>query len=336
MRVVAVCLLALFAQTAHARWWFFSRNPQYYDPLIAGIRDAQVSALFPAFYDRMPMMVSRDGTRFGWDIDLGAELPIFGRDPVDSTFMNGRPPAGRWSWGFWIPVDFHMIEDFRDTSAPIVNTDYRFSGMVKVIRGLPNDRWISGRVQYGHESTHLGDEFSLHAEHAFPTTFERINVSWQYLDIGAAYDWPIRGSRWSVRGGVTSTFPFRQSYYSVDLNSITISRIGPVTPSKNWYDPYAGAEVRRDHALFRQTWDVYASAELRWRSVYDYHKASANQSEERQPSVNLIAGIVKNGAANMIGRPSPFVRFYHGVNPHGQFRNQKNYTEAGIGIRLVR
>ena len=30
------------------------------------------------------------------------------------------------------------------------------------------------------------------------------------------------------------------------------------------------------------------------------------------------------------------LRVYHCVNPHGQFRNQKNFTELGIGVRLVR
>ena len=60
-------------------------------------------------------------------------------------------------------------------------------------------------------------------------------------------------------------------------------------------------------------------------------------SEERQASVNLIVGIKKNGTGKGgVGRASPFVRFYRGVNPHGQFRNQKDFTELGIGVRLVR
>lgn len=30
-----------------------------------------------------------------------------------------------------MPISFHMVEDFKDDSSPIINTDYRFSGMIK-------------------------------------------------------------------------------------------------------------------------------------------------------------------------------------------------------------
>jgi hypothetical protein len=333
MKFALALLLALVTPFANASESWSLENRPYYDPLIAGVREPQVSALFPAFYDRMPMMVKNDRMRLGWDIDLGTELPIFGRE---NTAIAGQVGEGQWGWGVWIPIDFHMIEDFRDQSAPIVNTDYRFSVMLKVRRGLSRERAFAARVQLGHESTHLGDEFSIHAERSFPTTFERINVSWQYLDLGGLYEWHAGKQEWTVRSGITMrVIPFRASYYDVSPDSITLSRIGPVTESKNWYDPYGGLEFKREKLLFHEAWAFYASSELRWRSVYDYHKLDPRQSEQRQASVNLIAGIAKSGSGRSIGRASPFIRFYHGVNPHGQFRNQKNFTEFGAGIRLV-
>jgi Protein of unknown function (DUF1207) len=332
MKLTVACLLALLPSLASAQpqWWSFESHP-YYDPLIAGVREPHVSALIPAFFTRMPMMVSADSPRMGWDIDLGTELPIFGRESAASA---GQVGEGEWGWGVWIPIDFHMIEDFRDESAPIVNTDYRFGAMFKFRRGLPNQRWIAARIHVGHESTHLGDEFSINAA---PATFERINVSWEYLDVGALYEWQVGQRGWTARGGVTTTLPFGKSYYQTGPGSVTSSSIGPVTESKNWFDPYAGLEFKREGLLFNETFDFYASGELRWRSVYDYHKSDPDQSEERQASVNLIAGIKKTGAGRGIGgRASPFVRLYRGVNPHGQFRNQKDFTEIGIGVRLVR
>jgi hypothetical protein len=227
-----------------------------------------------------------------------------------------------------------MIEDFRDASAPIVNTDYRFSGMLKFRRGFSHDRSLAARIQFGHESTHLGDEFSIHALRAYPLTFERINVSWQYLDAGALYEWDLGQQAWSARGGVTASLPLHSSYYQTDPGSLTQSRIGPVTESKNWYDPYAGLELKREGLLFDGGYDLYASSELRWRSIYDYHKTNANQSEQRQASINLITGIKKTGTVKGFGRASPFFRYYRGVNPHGQFRNQKSFTEMGIGVRV--
>ena len=122
----------------------------------------------------------------------------------------------------------------------------------------------------------------------------------------------------------------RGSYYATDAASITQSARGPVTPSTNRWDPYLGGEVRWEQLIGR--WDAYLSSELRWRTVYDYHKRRPDAAEDRQASVNLIAGIKLNG----INKASPFLRYYRGVNPHGQFRNQKNYSELGLGVRLVR
>jgi len=329
---IAIAILLLQVTPASAQLWWFE-NRTYYEPLIAGVRDPNISALALASATRMEFMIDQQSPHRVWDIDLGAELPVFG---WESQLAAGDDSVGvhQYGVGLWIPIDFHMIEDFVDESAPIVNNDYRFGVMVKAQYRPSRDASVSMRLHAGHESTHLGDEFSINGQRRFPTTFERINVSWEYLDLGLLYRRHF-GPLWSIRGGVTATLPFHDTYYIVGPGSVTQSARGPVTESKNWFDPYAGYEQlwHREHNDLR--YDVYVSAELRWRSVYDYHKRSANDSEERQPSINLIAGAKKRGTG-MLGRVSPFVRFYRGVNPHGQFRNQKDYTELGIGLRLVR
>jgi hypothetical protein len=334
MKIVCGLLLLIAESVAAQGLWTFE-DRHYYDPLIAGVRDAHVSALALAKATRMDFMIENDSPRRVWDIDVGGELPIVGWERTSDA---GHVGAGTLGWGTWLVIDFHMIEDFVDESAPIVNTDYRFGGMVKAQYGLRSgNRWFAARLHAGHESTHLGDEFSIRGQRKYLTSFERINVSWEYLDLGVLYESKV-GSRfasaWSIRGGITSTLPFNDTYYQVGPGSITESARGPVTTSKNWIDPYAGVDLQWDEA-FRKTWDIYASAEVRWRSRYDYHKTNSDVSEERQTSVNLILGTKKTGTGK-IGRASPFVRYYRGINPHGQFRNQKGYTEYGIGVRLVR
>lgn len=312
--------------SAQAQWWSFE-DRRYYEPLIAGVREPHLSALFLAVGDPMEFQVSNDDPRMIWDIDVGGELPVVGWES-DAT-ESGRVPTDEFGVGLWIFLDFHMIEDLSDRSGPIVNNDYRFGGMFKAQHGLSTDEWLAARLQFGHESTHLGDEFSIVGQREFPTTFERINVSWEYVDLGVLYERLRSGRVTALRGGVTANL--RSSYYSTDADSITESPRGPVTPSKNRFDPYLGADILWEEVL-AGSWDVYLSGELRWRTVYDYHKQDPEDSEDRQASLNLIVGTKVNGEY----RASPFLRFYHGANPHGQFRNQKDYSELGIGLRLVR
>ena len=63
-------------------------------------------------------------------------LPILGWESADADHGKVRP--GALGVGLWIPIDFHMIEDLSDRSAPIVNNDYRFGGMLNAFRfGAP-------------------------------------------------------------------------------------------------------------------------------------------------------------------------------------------------------
>jgi len=322
------------AQESTVQWWLFEGR-SYHDPLIAGVREPHIGALGLAWADRMDFQVSDDDPRRVWDIDLGYEIPILGRESASST-DGSRVDDGEWAVGLWIPIDFHMIEDFADASNPIVNTDYRFGAMLKVQFGVSGSSWVSGRVSAGHESTHLGDEFSLAGQDAFTDTFERVNVSWEFLDVALLYERVIEASFVSGRLGLTTTVPFGDSYYSVDSMSATQSAVGPVILSHNSVDPYAGFQVEWEEVLGDSPgWGIYASTEFRYRSVYDYHRASEDVAEDRQLSVNLIAGLKKPTGGGPIATASPYLRFYHGVNPHGQFRNQRGFTLVGLGLRLT-
>lgn len=81
----------------------------------------------------MSFMVSDQSPRRMWDIDVGPELPIIGRESRSDD--QGTLPEGAIGFEIWLPIDFHMIEDFVDESSPIVNTDYRFDLMAKLRRG---------------------------------------------------------------------------------------------------------------------------------------------------------------------------------------------------------
>ncbi|MGH7460612.1 MAG: DUF1207 domain-containing protein [Longimicrobiales bacterium] len=333
LTIAGLLALVLCTPACQKRWSFEPKS--YYDPLSAGVRDANVAALGLAFSDSFSHQVKTKSPRQVWDIDLGIELPIIGWESQRGV---NSMPVGAFGVGFWIPIDFHMIEDFEDDSKPIINTDYRFGGMFKLQYRKAAQTFLSTRLFIGHESTHLGDEFSLAGQREHPGTFERINVSWEYIDLGVQYqrDFPDRGHTLRARLGLTTTVPFNDSYYSVDAASATQSAIGPVIESHNSIDPYFGFEYVIDNVLAKASgsgaWSVYLSTEIRYRSVYDYHRASADVAEDRQPSINVVLGIQKPGGR--FDRVSPFLRIYQGVNPHGQFRNQKGFTLVGAGLRL--
>jgi Protein of unknown function (DUF1207) len=331
----AVLLLGLAAVSvspppAAAQFWGFEGR-RYFDPLRAGVREANVSAAL-GMADRVDFTVEPDDPRLTWDIDVGAEMPLFGWESRAAD--DGRVPDGAFGIGLWFPIDFHLLEDFADDSAPILNTDYRFGLMAKMQAGIGDERWLGVRAFVGHESTHLGDEFSIVGQRTYPDQFERINVSWEYLDLAAQLDQFIENWLLAARLGVTSTLPFEDSYYSTEADDITESPLGPVVAARLWWDPYLGFEVEQEEAIGR--WSVYLSNELRWRSIYEYHRADPEVSEDRKLSYNGILGLRVSGGDPELGRVSPFLRFYHGVNPHGQFRNQDDFTFYAFGLRLVR
>jgi DAHP synthetase I family len=119
---IACVLLLLIAESVAAQgaWTFEDRH--YYDPLIAGVRAPNISALALAYAARMNFMIKKDSPRRVWDIDVGGELPIAG---WEKSAVSGHVGAGTFGWGAWLVIDFHTIEDFVDESAPIVNADAR-------------------------------------------------------------------------------------------------------------------------------------------------------------------------------------------------------------------
>ena len=197
---VALLTLALPSVPVAAQTWGLE-NHAYYEPVLAEPRGAQTTVLFPARADSFPYAVN-DGAGLVWDISLGRELPIFGFSNSKGAESPTGVAPGALGVGIWMPLSFHMIEDMgKDPSNPILNTDYRFGGLVKVQWGLHADQafWssahIGGKFQFGHESTHIGDEFTLGALRTHGAEFIRVNVSYEFLRCRRS----LRAKRWEGR-----------------------------------------------------------------------------------------------------------------------------------------
>ena len=300
----------------------FFRDRSYYEPLLAEPNAARIMAVVPGWAAEFPHSIEK-GSRFAWQITLGEELPIA---MLSNQTADGPLLAGKWGIGLWAPLSFHMIEDFKDTSNPIVDTDYRFGTMVKFQRGLTDRLRVGARfVPWAHESTHLGDEYTILAEQ--DPSFERINVSYEYWEYGISFEGNglfATDDNWTARhGGLT---PWGDDgYYS---NHLLGSDEDTLTPSTRNYEPSFGFEYRMAEWRGRQN---YFSADVRPRLIYNYHQTPENP-EERQWSFNLQVGRAVPEGATGTPLKQYFFQFYRGVNPYGQLRSQKDFWSAGFGF----
>jgi hypothetical protein len=311
----------------HDRDWFVLASA---DP-----KPAAMTFAFPMITDAFEFS-QEPGKRRTWEVNVGKEIPIF----VVENFTPATTIQGRWGVGLWVSVSFHVLEELgKDPSNPIINTDYRFSLATLKFRRVqrafgqgPNHAdYIDLKADlWHHESTHLGDEFVLGAAQQFG--FERINVSYEFWDVGASYErrrLKAAGedpfSRHMIRGGVVGVWPYAKGYYS-DHTLDPESRV--IFPSKRNLEPYFQYEY---WAPQTRRWALFASSDVRHKTVYDYHKLSADQSEDKQWSTNLLLGL-RTPEESPLSVKEFYARIYHGVNPHGQLRNQASFTTYGIGI----
>jgi hypothetical protein len=343
---IALLILVVPSVPVAAQTWSLE-NHAYYEPVLAEPRGAQTTVLFPARADSFPFAVN-DGAGLVWDISLGRELPIFGFSNSKGTESPTGVAPGGFGMGIWMPLSFHMIEDMgKDPSNPILNTDYRFGGVVKVQWGLRADQafWSSAHIgakfQFGHESTHIGDEFTLGALRTHRAEFLRVNVSYEYYDAGAAFEPNVgKDGRYQIKLRAGNIWLWRPAdgWYSPEL----LQPFGLfIARSSRNHEPYVQVEFYSDPAARDSRFGLILSADLRNRTIYQYlpapDAARTNPPEPTEWSTNVMVGLrqVRAGAGTL-GKLTPtyYLRAYHGVNPNGQFRSQSGFSEFGFGVQF--
>ncbi|HYT66613.1 MAG TPA: hypothetical protein VEL51_09360 [Vicinamibacterales bacterium] len=324
---VAVVLIAIAPRRASCQSkpdvWMF-RDLPYYEPLMAEPRAARVELTLPAFAKQFPHS-DKPGNRFAWQITLGRELPIVG---VRSEKLDGRVGKGKWGLGLWTPVSFHMIEDFKDESAPIVDTDYRFGTMVKFQYGIKDDLWLGVKfVPWAHESTHLGDEYTIIAQ-LRDANFKRVNPSFEYHEYGISIEKVFDGDRLHLiarHGGINLWG--KDGYYSDHLLG-EAKDAHTLTPSEKNYEPSFGFEVRGRQIRSRHP---FASVDTRHKLIYAFDRAPG-ESEQQQWSMKFAAGLAAPEGTRGIPLKAFYLHYYRGVNPYGQLRAQKDFWTVGLGF----
>ncbi|HDS06205.1 MAG TPA: DUF1207 domain-containing protein [Bacteroides sp.] len=283
----------------------------------------------PAFKGELAFLNKLDQNYYAGDISgrplmeihLGTRLPVY-------SLVNELKRIGFFTGGFIGNV--LLIDMFEQTTAPVINTDYFFgfqAGLVKYL-DQPYIRNIGLlMVPVFHESTHLGDEFSLHGYQEIPG-FTRINVSYEAWEIAAVINDPgnLETNLLSAKAGFHRLWNHDRGYYATD--SLETKGMEVPASTKN-YACFLQLNLQRTGGfLCSENWMQVISAEVSNRLKFSYEPGFP---EKRTWNINLYLGwkCLVEGSGRNIGF---FVRYYRGINPHGQFRNTDGFRYVALSI----
>ena len=353
--------------------WF--RDRDFFDPLIAEPRAPQIAFTFPAWIPELEFSVEPGNrlaweVSLGREIPIFTRANF-----DDATRgLKGSQGFGFWvDVSFHMLEDMGkdpsnpiINTDYRFSLAKLKY--YRVISVSPPTTGPnPVRRWKSLAFRadlYHHESTHLGDEFVINGQGAHPE-FERQNVSFEFYDLTGAFNWERGdGLKHSVRGGTTGLVNPSNGYYSdhtLDVSRASRSATSPspsatssptfstsssrhtaprtlsIRSARLAVAPCQGQHSQSGAGAFERParWAPFVSMDLRQRIVLNFNKESADIKEDTQWSVNLLGGIRSQPGNFRFAIKEIYLRYYYGVNPHGQLRNQDDFWLIGFGVNFA-
>jgi hypothetical protein len=224
----------------------------------------------------------------------------------------------------FIEASAHMLLDFDTPSADVINTDFR-AGAGIAARPLRNVSW---RYKFFHESTHIGDEYTLTA--VVDSLFRRYNVSYEAHEFFLAVDQHARQPQslfdfaaWRFYAGgrrlnsqAFEDFRGRGLQRALKTKDKNEWQLGgeiffagtPLVASENFFDFFK--------RIIKPQYFVVA-ADFYRRDKY------AVAAPEKVWSHNFVVGLVYGEYHEGKRSTKLLVNYYRGVNPHGQLRMSK-------------
>lgn len=322
--------------------WYYLNGVGYYKRMLADIRANQ---LHMRFYRDDAVKFSnstRSGKHTFWDVGFGGEFPFLGY-----SYDTKKPDYSIESTGFELFVEgsAHMLLDFNTISSDVLNTDFRFGGGVSSrlpFRGFWKN--LTVRIKYFHESTHIGDEFTLGA--VADSSFRRYNVSYQAAEFFMAFNrffpkstrlWQLSnfrfygGYRYLGDGIFLSKEPLFDDFRkpgrkdALKLGSRHEIQLGAEVFVKAWLLPSHGNRESESAFLkvIKPQYFVLA-ADFYNRSRY------ALVNPDKEWSRNIVVGLIYGDYFRGKRTVRWLFSFYHGINPHGQFRSTGSNYKFGL------
>ena len=322
--VLFTALIALSlctTQGQEAKHYFF-KDSHILKPFLSEIRSTAIKAEL-AWLNKLDdnYYISDYTDRPFIEVHLGTELPVY--------YLVNRQKDFKFSVSGFIGNSL-LIDMFEETTAPVINTDYFFGLKAAAVKNIdhPYIRNLGLKlVPVFHESTHIGDEFSIHGYHDLPT-FRRVNVSYEAWEIAAVLNDPdtIKSNLFSAKVGFHGLWNWTKGYYTTDSIE-TKNQMAP--PAEKNYEYYIQLNLQRTKGfLCSERWMSVISVEASNRLKFSYDEAIP---EKRNWNINLYLGwkYISERSGNNLGF---FFRYYAGIIPNGQFRNTGGYRYAALSI----
>lgn len=260
------------------------------------------------------------------EVQTGMKVPILS---YEKSFEHTKLKAT-----IFTPVSITTLVDmFESETAPLINSDYRF-GLQMLLMFTPDNSNNSFFKHYHitlvpifHESTHIGDELALHGYSQIPD-FARINVSyeaWQIF-VGVNKQSDNQKRNLSAEIGYQRLMPYKSGYYDIDTFEVKGTNIILSNQRDLWL--FRAEYTHPLRAKNNRINELVASTEVRWESKFGY---TASDPEKRVWSLNAYLGY-RIPIINTQKQFGVYYRFYRGIVPYGQFRNEHQFTLHGVSL----
>ncbi len=223
-----------------------------------------------------------------------------------------------------------LVDLYGPPTAAVINTDY-FMGFRTGLLKYTEHEFVRNLgvslIPLFHESTHLGDEYSLHGYQKVPD-FKRINLSHESWELAFVLNDPdtIQSNLLSLKTGIQGLWNVADGYYFADSLEVKGAEI---PDSENNLEFFFNLNWQRTSGfLCSNKWKNILTVEARNRTRFSY---DVNIQEQRTWNFNVYFGWLYTNTKSE-RKPGLFFRYYNGIIPHGQLRNTDEFHFVGLSI----
>jgi hypothetical protein len=272
------------------------------------------------------------------ETSLGVEIPVY--------LLRRKSPGGKESkFSVSIPISANIWFDFlEDETAPVLNTDYRFAlaelNYFQETNWGPIKNFSVKLIPFFHESTHIGDELTLfRVQNNQPIV--RVNVSYEVAELALTINDANQtmGNNHSFRIGIRTLIKPKKGWYSIRPAEGDVDLV--VNSTRRMETAFQYQHQRTNGWIAGKRKHFILSAEVRDRVRFGYPfdlSASPDAAEDygsfeaKQLCFNTYAGWKFKSGPDQYPNFGAYLRWYAGINPHGQFRNIPLYDFLGVAF----